>query len=208
MRIESPGVGAYRPLALKQGVTGHCCGEDSSRVEVPCEVSSISIPSDQSAARRQELGQQLWDRYLDGTLDLLPVQVSGRNDGADARSNIADTALGKEAKRSSYENAPGGRVALSFSLLEGMSELCEDFTFRVTALAGGSHSRNSRHYLGVSLDVDRIDGRQVDRNHPRFREFMNRARAMGATEVLGPGSSGHDRHIHIAWPRDARRVEV
>lgn len=204
MRTDTIGVGTYTP-ALRQGHVGHCCGEENSSapIQEPVDLSSISVPSDRSEARRQELGQALWERYLEGTLDLLPVQVSGRNDGADARSNIADTAAGKQAKRSSYENAPGGRVSLSFALLEGMSELCNDFTFRVTALAGGSHSRNSRHYLGVSLDVDRIDGRQVDKNHPRFREFMERARAMGATEVLGPGAKGHNYHVHIAWPRDA-----
>ena len=95
-------------------------------------------------------------------------------------------------------------MSLSFSLLEGMKELLEDFDFRVTALAGGSHSKRSRHYLGVGLDVDRIDGRQVDRTHPRFREFMAKAKAMGATEVLGPGSRGHNYHIHVAWPRDAQ----
>lgn len=154
--------------------------------------------------RRTQLGQELWECHMDGKLDLLPVQVSGRNDGADARSNIVDTALGKQAKRSSYQNAPGGTVALSFSLLEGMKDLTEEFShYRVTALAGGSHSKRSRHYLGVGIDVDQIDGQQVSKDHPRFREFMAKARAMGATEVLGPGSRGHNYHIHIAWPRDA-----
>jgi hypothetical protein len=95
-------------------------------------------------------------------------------------------------------------VDLSFALLEGLKELSDNFDFRVTALAGGSHSSRSRHYLGVGLDVDTIDGRRVNKDHPRFREFMEQARALGATEVLGPGSRGHDTHLHIAWPRDAQ----
>jgi hypothetical protein len=174
-----------------------------------CENASVDafVPSG-SQERRTELGQLLWDRYLGGQLELLPVQVSGRNDGADARANIADTAMGREAKRSSYENAPGGRVALSFALLEGLTTLSDDFSFRITALAGGSHSSRSRHYLGVGLDVDKIDGRQVDKDHPRFREFMATARQLGATEVLGPGSKGHNYHVHIAWPRDAQVQQV
>ena len=124
----------------------------SDPVDVFTPVCSTTEADEQM---RTALGQTLWDRYLDGRLELLPVQVSGRNDGADARSNIADTALGRQAKRSSYETAPGGRVSLSFSLLEGMVELGNDFDFRVTALAGGSHSSRSRHYLGVALDVDK-----------------------------------------------------
>ena len=180
-----------------------CQGEpvDSFEPTSPLGRACGPLPSE---GRRKELGESLWNHYLEGRLDLLPVQVSGRNDGADARANIADTAVGRTAKRSSYGNAPGGRVDLSFSLLEGMNLLCEDFSYRVTALAGGSHSKRSRHYLGVSLDVDTIDGRRVDKNHPRFKEFMAKARAMGATEVLGPGARGHDHHLHIAWPRDAR----
>jgi len=179
----------------------HECACESS-VPVDTFVSSGST-APASEERRTQLGQTLWQRYMDGTVDLLPVQVSGRNDGADARSNIADTAMGRQAKRSSYGNAPGGRVSLTFSLLEGLKELSDDFSFRVTALAGGSHSRRSRHYLGVALDVDTIDGRRISKDHPRFEEFMAKARALGATEVLGPGSRGHDTHIHVAWPRDA-----
>lgn len=191
---------AKNPLAATAwthtGANG-CSVEEAEPVDV-------FMPTERTEADRQKLGESLWNRYLEGQIDLLPVQVSGRNDGADARSNIADTAMGKMAKRSSYENAPGGRVALSFSLLEGLQTLSEEFSFRLTALAGGSHSKRSRHYLGVGMDVDKIDGQQVDKNHPRFREFMDKARALGATEVLGPGSRGHNYHIHVAWPRDAR----
>lgn len=176
------------------------CGSHADPVDIFVPTQEKSV---QSEERRTELGQFLWQKYLDGQVDLLPIQVSGRNDGADARSNIVDTSLGRQAKRSSYETAPGGRVSLSFALLEGLKELSEEFSFRVTSLAGGSHSKISRHYLGVGLDVDTIDGRRVDKDHPRFREFMNKARTLGATEVLGPGARGHDRHLHIAWPRDA-----
>ena len=186
---------------------GTCtCGETHEQAPVDSFVSSTPSGSDQE--RRTELGQVLWQRYLDGQLELLPVQVSGRNDGADARANIADTALGRDAKRSSYGNAPGGRVPLTFSLLEGLKTLSDDFSFRITALAGGSHSGRSRHYLGVALDVDVIDGQRVNKDHPRFREFMAKARSLGATEVLGPGARGHDTHLHIAWPRDATAHQV
>ncbi len=178
--------------------------QETSETPVDTYIPSTPAPGDgDREAKRQELGLLLWDRYQEGRIDLFPVQVSGRNDGADARSNIADTAMGRESKRSSYGNAPGGRVPLSMPLLEGLKELSDDFSFRLTALAGGSHSKRSRHYLGVALDIDTLDGVRLSPEHPRFREFMNKARALGATEVLGPGDRGHNTHIHASWPRDA-----
>jgi hypothetical protein len=204
MQISTPAVrSTSTSTSWNHTGAGDCsCGETHGNVPIDSFVSSTSSLSEQE--RRTELGQLLWQRYTDGQLDLLPVQVSGRNDGADARANIADTALGRDAKRSSYGNAPGGRVPLTLSLLEGLKSLSDDFSFRITALVGGSHSSRSRHYLGVALDVDTIDGARVNKDHPRFREFMSKARQLGATEVLGPGSRGHDTHLHIAWPRDAK----
>lgn len=176
---------------------------DSVELGASLAAAPTSAAPERTEAYRKELGETLWSRYQDGRIDLLSVQVSGRNDGADARSNIADTAVGRQAKRSSYGNAPGGRVALSFPLLEGLKTFSEDYTFRITALAGGAHSARSRHYLGVSFDIDTLNGQRLDKDHPDFRAFMDLAREMGATEVLGPGHAGHDTHIHISWPRDA-----
>lgn len=179
--------------------------EQGDRVELsgPARLYGAAPVGQKSEAYRQELGLELWERFQNQRIDLLPVQVSGRNDGADARSNIADTAMGRQAKLSSYGNAPGGRVSLSFPLLEGLTELSNDHTFRLTAIAGGSHSARSRHYLGVGFDIDTLDGQPISAEHPGFRDFMAKARQMGATEVLGPGAKGHNGHIHVSWPREA-----
>lgn len=199
-------------LALQQRLAA-CCGPEPQPAGDQVSLSSTATGCANGTARlrdeseRQALGEELWKRYQDGRIDLLAIQVSGRNDGADARSNIADTALGRQAKLSSYGNAPGGRVCLSFALLEGLTSLSDDHSYRVTSLAGGSHSSRSRHYLGVSFDIDQLDGQPISKNHPGFRDFMAKARALGATEVLGPGASGHDGHIHVAWPRDAVKQE-
>jgi hypothetical protein len=209
-RGYTPQAKTNQPLiAGSDGQFGSCCGAEegprADEVMLSCaaEVSSMRPTAPRDEAYRQHLGLTLWERFQDGKIDLLPVQVSGRNDGADARSNIADTALGRQAKRSSYQNAPGGRVSLSFPLLEGLKTLSDTHTYRVTALAGGSHSARSRHYLGVGFDIDQLDGMPVNKDHPGFRDFMAKAREMGATEVLGPGHGGHDNHIHVSWPREA-----
>ncbi|MGH2524869.1 MAG: hypothetical protein ACRDH2_20370 [Anaerolineales bacterium] len=123
------------------------------------------------------------------------------NDNATARLNIEDTANGRPASRSNYGNAPGGTVSLDIRLLSGILKLAQTYAFSVSELAGGSHSPNSRHYAGVTLDVNVINGQHVGNAHPNFRNFMRDCRALGATQVLGPGDPGHATHIHCAWPR-------
>jgi len=136
-------------------------------------------------------------------IDLLPKQVSGRLDSASSYHNIASVANGYNAKRSSYGNAPGGETALLNKMLSTMLYLADTkgYSYRVTSIAGGSHSKNSRHYQGIAFDVDMINGRKVNLSNPYCSSFMNSCRAMGATEVLGPGSRGHSSHLHLAWPR-------
>jgi peptidoglycan hydrolase-like protein with peptidoglycan-binding domain len=138
-----------------------------------------------------------------GSISLLNFHVSGVVDGATAQANISDTAAGRAARRSSYGNAPGGSVYLDTRMLCGVLRLATDygFTFRITEIAGGSHSANSRHYAGIAIDIDMLNGARVSSTNPAVRGFMDRCRTLGASEVLGPGSAGHSSHIHCAWDR-------
>jgi zinc D-Ala-D-Ala carboxypeptidase len=138
-----------------------------------------------------------------GRIELWPYSPTETtsSDGADALSNIRDTAAGKAARNSSYKNAPGGSVYLDQRLLAGMLQLANTYTFRVTSIAGGSHSKTSRHYVGVACDVDMINGVEVSSSNPYYREFMQKCRDLGATEVLGPGDKDHSTHVHFTWPR-------
>jgi hypothetical protein len=144
-----------------------------------------------------------------GRVSFLTYHTSecGKGDGADANSNINDAANGRAVRRSSYDcsssypAAPGGSVHLNDRMLNGMLNLGQSYTFRVTEIAGGQHSGNSRHYAGVAFDVDLINGQRVTSSNGYYRAFMQRCRDLGATEVLGPGDSGHDTHVHCAWPR-------
>ena len=132
----------------------------------------------------------------------LPRQVSGRYDGASALDNIRQASAGHAVKRSSYGTAPGGYVRLDPRMLRAMKILVkEGFTFRVTAIAGASHSRTSRHYAGLAFDVDFINGQKVGYGNPHWKRFLARCRELGATETLGPGDRAHSTHTHAAWPR-------
>ncbi len=138
--------------------------------------------------------------YYHKHIDLLKLHPSGRRDGATAWHNIVDTANGRPANRSEYGSAPGGVVHLSVRMLKGMLALAESYSFRVTEIAGGEHSRGSWHYQGTAFDVDIINGQPVNPNSRHWRGFMQRARALGAAEVLGPDNdANHATHVHCAW---------
>ncbi|HEY1016878.1 MAG TPA: peptidoglycan-binding protein [Herpetosiphonaceae bacterium] len=134
-------------------------------------------------------------------ISLATFHTSGVSDSATARQNIIDTSNGGAARRSSYGGAPGGTVYLQTTLLNGMITLSNSWSYSVSEIAGGSHSSNSRHYAGVAVDVNVINGTHVSSSHPSQSSFRSKCRSLGATEVLGPGDSGHSTHIHCAWPR-------
>ena len=161
-----------------------------------------SAPPPPPSTNRATLAKRV---QSDSQITLWPYSPidSGRSDGADAQSNIRDTAAGRPAKRSVYENAPGGSVYLDTRMLQGMLTTADHYSFRVTSIAGGSHSRTSRHYAGISFDADIVNGRSVRSRGADsiVRGFMQTCRNLGATEVLGPGSAGHSGHVHCAWPR-------
>jgi hypothetical protein len=124
--------------------------------------------------------------------------------GADPASNIRDTAAGLQATRSSGPGLPGGTVMLDIAMLKAMNALTRapySYTFRVTAIAGGKHETNSRHYAGTTFDVDMIHGAAVNENHPTYKAFMQACKDLGATLVGGPPTEGHHHHVHAAWPR-------
>lgn len=130
-------------------------------------------------------------------------QVSGRSDGASSYDSISQVSRGYSAKRSSYGNAKGGYTQLDKRMLKGMLYLADvkGYSYNVSSIAGGSHSRNSRHNSGLAFDVNYINGVKVNSRNPYFRRFMSTCRSLGATEVLGPGYKGHSGHVHVAWPR-------
>jgi len=149
-----------------------------------------------AASTRASLARQI---LSSNRISLATFHSSGVVDNANARQNIVDTARGGRAHRSCYGTAPCGSVYLNVPMLRGMLALRNSYTFRVSEIAGGSHSVGSRHYAGKAFDVDIIDGRGVSASNPHVRSFMQRCRSLGAVEVLGPGDAGHATHIHCGW---------
>lgn len=140
-------------------------------------------------------------RVTFGNAHPAPARGYLADDDANAIDNINDASNGQPAQTSPYSDVGSTNVNLQNTMLQGMQTLSETYTFTITEITGGDHSSNSRHYLGVAIDISVLNGRPVNANNPAVVEFMQAARDAGATEVLGPGSAGHANHIHIAWPR-------
>lgn len=137
-------------------------------------------------------------------ISLATTHDSGRSDKANAKQNIKDTAAGRKARRSHYGTAPGGSVTLNKNMLNAMLKLntAKRFTFKVTEVAGGSHSRGSKHYAGRAFDVGTVNGKRVSTSGAGYnnaKKFMRACRSYGAVLVLGPGDSGHSTHVHCQW---------
>ncbi len=154
--------------------------------------------SDTASSSSTSLASRIRDN---GRIALDTVHVSGVRDNANARQNIVDTANGLKAARSCYGTAPCGYVTLDPRMLQGMLTLSETYTLRISEIAGGSHSSGSLHYAGVAFDVSAINGVGMSSKNPYYGALMQRCRNLGAIEVLGPGSPGHDTHVHCAWSR-------
>lgn len=151
-----------------------------------------------TTARRAALAMRV---LVHPNITLAEAHVSRVKDTATPRHNTLQSMFLMRAQRSCYQNAPCGEVPISTTLLTAMLDLARTYRFHVSEIAGGSHSARSRHYAGVALDVTSINGEPVSADNRFVGAFMMRCKALGATEVLGPGHPGHSGHIHAAWPR-------
>ncbi len=176
----------------------------------------------------RSLACEILDMYENGRIYLKPEHFDSRGnnpyDGAASISNIRDTCRGHMAKRllvfffkkkclhteyhtncrSSYENAPGGCTCLHSSMLDAMIDYANEFyntyglPIEINAIAGSSHSVNSWHYEGNTMDISCT----TPLDHCVAIEDFCRDR--GAIELCYPGSScgGHETWVHCAMPLD------
>ncbi|MFF3257434.1 GH25 family lysozyme [Actinacidiphila glaucinigra] len=123
-----------------------------------------------------------------------------RHSGSTAYANIVDMAAGRGALTSPQSHIGAKRVQLNARMLQALLTLRNKYGYRlhITEFVGGVHSKNSRHYRGLSFDVNEINGRHVGNGAPH-RALMAACSQLGATEVIGPPSAGHKTHVHCAW---------
>lgn len=176
--------------------------ETSVRCATEGEVTDVDVSEAlmqyETTLRRSLLAYNI---QTNPNIKLASVHSSSNRDNANASDNIQQVIEGEAVQRSDYLLAPGGTTQLSETVLTALNTLGAEFKFSISELAGASHSNKSRHYEGVAIDVNVINGQRVSSTNRSVKPFMDRCRALGATEMLGPGSIGHSTHVHAGWPR-------
>jgi hypothetical protein len=162
----------------------------------------------------RKLNQVLAEKIVKGgRVTFADSHVSGVIDKAMAQDNINDTKSGKNAKRSKYENAPGGEVEVVSEILYILYELSQSYTFNVSEIAGASHNPKSKHYFGKAFDINELNGKDIGQGvgakavcyipDELILEFENKALSYGATKVLNKRTrkkqKDHHNHFHIEF---------
>jgi len=146
----------------------------------------------------RKLNQVLAEKILkSGKVTFANSHVSKVIDKAMAQDNINDTALGKNAKRSNYDNAPGGEVEIISEILYILYELSKIYKLNISEIAGASHSSGSYHYKGTAIDINYIDGKHIDYlnfNEEFYIKFTEKVIKMGAKNVFHPYWSAKKAH--------------
>ncbi len=112
-----------------------------------CSVTEGCAVEDACLDEVQSLACEILDMYEQNQIWLKPEHFDDRGnepeyDGASSLSNIRDSCLGLYAKRSAYENAPGGCTCLHTEMLRTMRDYAEQFysfyqlPIEINAIAG------------------------------------------------------------------------
>lgn len=137
----------------------------------------------------------------DRGVSLETTHDSGIADRANPRQNIVDVADGRLARRSAYQNAPGGYTTLDRRMLRALRWMGLNGSITVSEIAGGSHSRGSTHYYGRGLDISWVNGVHVSPSSD-YGLAVRACRLFGAVRVFHPRYDpvgGHSRHVHCDW---------
>jgi len=198
----STGVAGDPGQRCKDGMPG-VCGSSCSGVTVSGFCNGLSsniccLPSTQS----------LWKSAFESAqITFNDFHPSGVKDEATAFREARDAAAGKQATLSAYENAPGGKTWLIPEMAAALLEISKIGKVVINEIAGGSHSKGSRHYAGVAIDIGKLNGKAFTYGVPEARQVINICDKFGADQILninlscGDACQVHNGWIHCSWPR-------
>jgi hypothetical protein len=158
-------------------------------------------PTWKLTVRAETVTEVAADVLADRGITLDTVHSSGIVDAATARRDVVDLADGQFARRSSYQNAPGGSTRVSVRVLLAMRAMGRLGTITVSEVAGGSHAVGSAHYSGLAFDVRFVNGVHVAPG-TAYGMAVSTCRSYGATNIYYPAHDpygGHSNHVHCDW---------
>ena len=161
----------------------------SAKTTLQGQTSATIFKKIDRPTRRAQLADQI---LKNKKIALAKIHPSGVVDSAFAHQNMCDTRLGHTAKRSHYGTAPGGSVFLQEKLLYAMIQLSKKYSFRISEIAGASHSSGSKHYRGAAFDIDRINGSSAAHS-ALANKFIQLAKSFG----MGTIKESHCIHLSL-----------
>lgn len=188
----TPGQAVASPLA------------SASSAATPSALGGLTAPNLGGGTGRIAIANQLLSKVESGQLSLMNINPSQVQDDADALQNIQDAAAGRPSMTSSYGNAPGTPTYLDGRVLTTLDTLTDKYNLGISTISGASHSEHSRHYDGLAVDINTINGQRVSANHPDLPALMADLKALGVNELIGPHQdpANHGTHVHFAFGRD------
>ncbi|MEU6866372.1 hypothetical protein ABZ924_24465 [Streptomyces sp. NPDC046876] len=116
---------------------------------------------------------------------------------------MQDTAAGKAAVTSRYNDVGARRTQLDERMLNEVLQLATShgFRFNITEIAGGDQSSTSRHYAGTAFDTSVIDGTKVSGSNKVGRPVQAGLQGPGRHRDSRPRRPGQATPVHCAWPR-------
>ena len=118
---------------------------------------------------------------------------------------------------------PGTRQWISLSVLKAIIKIADDVGFvQINALVGGCHSKNSRHYFGLALDIEINDARiqspgagQHGPGQPANRNVNSpakRTKVENICKAVGMSDKGETttemKTVHLVGPPRPRRYPI
>lgn len=137
------------------------------------------------------------------------------------RRHIDAHPAGPDGPAITFENDVKGAPNPDLPVTDATARMVEDVaaelgvTININSTTGGDHAKDSNHYRGKAVDINRVDGKPVGpdneaarrlqealRNHPNIREnfgpYINEKTHGGVTTPRPEMGSSHPTHIHVS----------
>ena len=168
--------------------------------------SSSSVQPSQAPAGGGCPGGNIWTKVKNHReIRLNNYHPSGVQDQAFPNLQVGEAAKGNRAHLSNYGNAPGGSTCLLPKLGNFLLSLADNYGgVTINSIAGASHSRNSKHYRGIAIDVGKLKGKTLN-NYAMAKLVVGTCHKMGGYACSNPGGRklagcpGHSTWVHCSF---------
>jgi len=187
--VQRPAWGGAAPgTDAMRAANGASAAESTPRARAAVANPDLKVPlvSPDDKKSIKESAQKLLEQHAQGKVRFW----DGLSTGSEL-SKVQALARGEPA----FVNATGGKAYPDANMMRALVEMAElPGGISINALTGGSHSSNSRHYVGKAVDLDVNTG--------------NAAQIAAIAAKHGGSRNSEDDHIHLDFLSGYRRLSA